>query len=145
MSVAVAWPMSTGVPSQLVCSALASAGTVRSGGVVSTTVTFCVPVAELPESSVAVHVTTVSPRGNTAGASFVIATSVSQMSAAVAWPMSTDVPSPLVCSAVTAPGTVSTGEVVSTTVTVIMPVDVLPLSSTAMKVTGVVPSGKTSG
>ena len=42
------------------------------GDVVSTIVTNCVPDTELPEVSVAVQVTIVSPRGNVSGASLVI-------------------------------------------------------------------------
>ena len=42
------------------------------GAVVSTTETVCVAVAKLPDESVAVHVTVVSPSGNESGASFVI-------------------------------------------------------------------------
>ena len=145
MSVALAWPMLTAVPSRLVCSALASSGTVRSGGVVSTTVTVVVPVAWLPESSVAVQVTVVLPRGNVAGASFVISTSASQMSVALAWPMLTAVPSRLVCSAVASSGTVRTGTVVSAIVTVCVSVAELPASSVAVHVTVVVPRGNTSG
>ncbi|SVA85972.1 uncharacterized protein METZ01_LOCUS138826 [marine metagenome] len=41
------------------------------GAVVSTTETVCVDVAKLPDESVAVHVTIVSPSGNESGASLV--------------------------------------------------------------------------
>src|SRR5215212_4896788 len=44
---------------------------VMTGGVTSTTVTFCVAVFVLPLVSVTVHVTVVSPSGNEAGALFV--------------------------------------------------------------------------
>ena len=47
-------------------------GAVTLGAVVSTTVTVCVAVAELPDESVAVHVITVSPSGNVSGESLVI-------------------------------------------------------------------------
>ena len=42
------------------------------GGTVSWTVTVCTAEFELPEMSVAVHVTIVVPNGNISGASFVI-------------------------------------------------------------------------
>ena len=42
------------------------------GAVVSTTETVCAAVAEFPDESVAVHVTTVSPSGKVSGASLVI-------------------------------------------------------------------------
>ena len=47
-------------------------GCSRIGAVVSTTVIVWVADAELPEESVAVQVTMVSPSGNTSGASLVI-------------------------------------------------------------------------
>ena len=47
------------------------------GAVVSTTVMVWVVEAELPEESVAVQVTIVSPSGNTVGASLVIVDTVS--------------------------------------------------------------------
>ena len=47
-------------------------GAVMLGGTVSWTVTDCTAEFELPEMSVAVHVTIVVPNGNISGASFVI-------------------------------------------------------------------------
>ena len=47
-------------------------GAVMLGGTVSWTVTVCTAEFELPEMSVAVHVTIVVPNGNISGASFVI-------------------------------------------------------------------------
>ena len=41
------------------------------GALVSTTETFCIAMAKLPEESVAVHLTIVSPSGNESGASLV--------------------------------------------------------------------------
>ena len=61
-----------------------SAGTVIDGAVVSSTMTFWVSLAELPDPSVAVQVTTVTPRPKLGGASLVIAGAGSQASAAVA-------------------------------------------------------------
>ena len=61
-SVAVADPIATTVCNP-VASAVTSPGKVNTGGVVSTTVTVCTPVDAFPSSSVAVHVTTVEPRG----------------------------------------------------------------------------------
>ena len=46
-------------------------GIINSGAVVSTTETVWVAVAEFPDESVAVHVTTVSPSGKVSGASLV--------------------------------------------------------------------------
>ncbi|MNI35688.1 hypothetical protein D3C73_897210 [compost metagenome] len=62
MSVPVAKPISTGVFSA-VASTVLSAGKVRVGFVVSTTVIFCTPVVTLPLASFAVQVTSVVPSG----------------------------------------------------------------------------------
>ena len=62
MSVATASPMSTGV-NIAVASLVMSSGTSRSGHVLSVMVIFCVLVIAFPFASVAVHVTTVVPRG----------------------------------------------------------------------------------
>ena len=48
-------------------------------------------------------------------------------------------------STVIAPGAVIAGTVVSTTVTSCVPVETLPLPSSAVQITGVVPSGKAPG
>ena len=76
---------------------LPSHSTVRSealvsivGGVVSSTVTVCVHVAELPAASVTVHVTVVSPNGKVPGASLVTV-STAQLSAVVGVPSATPV------------------------------------------------------
>ena len=63
-----------------------SAGAIIVGGVVSTTATICVAVAKFPVASVAVHVTMVSPTGNTEGASFVTEETPTR-SATTGWPM----------------------------------------------------------
>ena len=55
-----------------VASIWTSDGEIISGAVVSMTVIFWVVEAELPEESVAVQVTIVSPSGNTVGASLVM-------------------------------------------------------------------------
>ena len=55
-----------------VASDITFSGVVIIGAVVSTTVIVCVAVDELPEESVAVQVTMVSPRGKTSGALLVI-------------------------------------------------------------------------
>ena len=67
------------------------------GAVVSTTETVCVDIAKLPDESVAVHVTVVSPSGNESGASFVIEI-ISTESLAVDIPMSAKFPSMPVAS-----------------------------------------------
>ena len=58
----------------------------------STTETVCVAVAKLPDESVAVHVTVVSPSGNESGASLIIEI-ISTESLAVYVPMSAKFPS----------------------------------------------------
>ena len=96
-----------------VASAVTLAGGVTTGGVVSSTVTFWVAVAELPAASVAVQVTVVVPIGKPcAGASLLMAGLGSVSSVAVAVPKATVVNVP-VASAVTGPGTEITGGVVS--------------------------------
>ena len=69
-----------------------------------------------PAASVAVHVTIVVPTGNVTGASLLNEGTPSTRSVAVAVPMDTVVCAP-VASAVTSAGGVTTGPVVSTTVT----------------------------
>ena len=56
----------------LVASISISAGTVILGDVVSTMVTLCSILDSFPATSVAVHVTTVSPIGKNSGASLII-------------------------------------------------------------------------
>src|SRR5262249_37766578 len=92
-------------------------GTVRFGGLVSTMCTVWMAVPTFVESSVALHVTLVSPRENSCGALFVISGDRSQTSLAVACPMSTAVPPPGLPfaglhSAVTSFGAVTSGAVV---------------------------------
>src|SRR4029077_11030999 len=63
-SVAVGVANVTLAPAPLVCSTTMSAGLVRAGGVVSFTVMVKLVVLVLPEASLAVQVTVVTPRGN---------------------------------------------------------------------------------
>ena len=58
---------STVVDSEDVASTVTESGAVMLGSVVSIIVTVCVVVAELPDESVAVHVTIVFPNGNASG------------------------------------------------------------------------------
>ena len=84
------------------------------GSMLSTTVTVCVAVAVLPEASVTVHVTTVSPNEKLAGASLVVLATL-QLSAVVGVPKSTPVASQLAASTltVTATGAVIVGSILS--------------------------------
>ena len=79
------------------------------------TVTFWVAAAELPEPSVAVHVTMVSPSPNLAGALFVITGDEPLLSVAVAMPIFTVIGSTAAASTETSAGTVITGGVLSVT------------------------------
>ena len=72
LSVAVASPKSTSLFSILVASITISSGACKIGVVVSTTITFCSVVDAFPATSVAVHVTIVSPSGKNSGASLAI-------------------------------------------------------------------------
>ena len=86
------------------------------GAVVSTTETVCVALAKLPDESVAVHVTMVSPSGNESGASLVtVLTSI--ISSAIATPNSISVTKLPVASTIMLEGENISGEVVSTIVT----------------------------
>jgi len=131
----------TTAPAALVASAVMFAGTVTAGFVVSKTVTvrFAVPV--LPAPSVAKQVTVVVPRGNVlpeAGVQFGISAPLTR-SVADAVKLTT-APEALVASAVMGAGTVTTGFVVSLTVTVKLALPVLPAVSVAVQVTVVLPS-----
>ena len=137
MSVAVACPISTGVLIAIASAVLAS-GTVNTGFVVSTIVISCFAVETLPFSSVAVHVTVVVPSLYFAGASFVITTL--NISLAVAPPILTGVSNPI-ASAVTGPGTTSTGFVVSVIVIICSAVETFPFASVAVHLTVVIPTG----
>ena len=106
-------------PEAPVASTLASPGRLRTGSVVSSTVTVNEPVVLLPESSTAVHVTNVAPRGNLrpdAGEQATVGDG-STTSEAVASGGSTFAPPVVLPSVVKLAGTVMTGGVESTTVT----------------------------
>ena len=60
-SLEIGLPSATVLESADLASAIIESGTVILGAVVSTIVTVCVALAELPDVSVAVHVTVVSP------------------------------------------------------------------------------------
>src|SRR6266850_2144422 len=129
-------------PAALVASTVAFAGTVMTGPVVSVTVTVNDAVLWLPCASVAVHVTVVAPTGNVdplAGVQ-VVATAPSSVSVADAVKVKT-APAALVASTVAFAGTVTTGPVVSVTVTVKVLVPAFAWLSVAVHVTVVAPTG----
>ncbi len=74
LSVALTSPKSTSLLSILVASIIMSSGACKIGNVLSTTITFCSVVDVLPTTSVAVHVTKVSPSGKNSGALLIIET-----------------------------------------------------------------------
>jgi hypothetical protein len=126
-----------------VASTVAFAGTVTTGPVVSATVTVKDAVPLLPLASVAVQLTVVAPSGNVdplAGV-HVTARGPSTRSVAVAVKLNA-APVALVASTVTFAGTVTTGPVVSVTVTVKEAAPLLAFVSVAVQVTVVAPSGK---
>ena len=143
MSVAVT-TKSTTAPVAPVASAMIGSGTVITGGVVSTTVTVKLEVDSLPAESVAVTFTVVSPSAKVLSPGGVTTTTGagSTISAAVTTKFTTAPDGP-VASATIGSGTVITGGVVSTTVTVKLDDDSLPSKSVAVTLTVVVPSGKT--
>ena len=106
-------------PDALVASTDAFPGTVTTGLVVSTTVTVNEAVRLLPRVSVAEHVTVVAPSGNVMplGGAQLTTMLPSTMSMADAEKVN-GAPDGLVASSVAFPGTVTTGGVVSRTVTV---------------------------
>ena len=94
---------------------------------------------ELPDESVAVHVTVVSPTGKNSGASLVIdATFI--MSYAVASPNSIILLDKSVASATMSEGTETSGAVVSIIVTTWVACEVLPEVSVTVQVTVVLPN-----
>src|SRR2546422_4363482 len=140
VSVAEAVKVNT-APVAPVASTVAFAGTVTTGPVVSFTVTVKVLVPMLAWLSVAVHVTVVGPNGNVdplAGVQFA-ATLPSSRSVAEAVKVNT-APAALVASTVAFAGTVTTGPVVSFTVTVNDSALWLPCASVALQVTVVGPN-----
>src|SRR3989454_175359 len=140
-SVAEAVKVNT-APAALVASTVAAAGTVRTGPVVSFTVTVNDAAVWLPCASVAPQVTVVAPNGNVAPPAGVqlVATAPSSVSVADAVKVNT-APVALVASTVAFAGTVTTGPVVSLTVTVNVLVPTLAWLSVALHVTVVAPNG----
>ena len=110
----------------------------------STTVTNCVSDAALPEVSVAVQVTTVSPRGNDSGASL-DTESISEISSVINSPKSSILVSIPMASISISLGTNIIGFFVSITFTLCVWVNWLPDWSVATHVTIVSPNGNTSG
>jgi hypothetical protein len=142
ISVAVAANVTT-APALVMQGTLLLVGQVITGGVVSTTVTVKLHEALFPLASVAVQVTVVVPIRKVlpdAGVQTITGFG-SQMSVAVAWNVAT-APAGLVHSRVIFAGQVMTGGVVSTTVTVKLHEELLPLASVAVQVTVVVPIRK---
>ena len=125
-------------------SALTAGGAASDGGTVSRTVTDCPAVAALPAASAAVHVTTVVPIGNTAGASL-SSEATPTASVASAAPMSTAAPAGESASAAASGGADTDGGTASRTVTDCLAVAALPAASAAVHVTTVVPIGNTAG
>src|SRR3989441_6684477 len=128
-------------PVALVASAVAFAGTVTTGPVVSVTVTVNDAALWLPCASVALQVTVVAPTGNVAplAGAHVVATGPSSVSVADAVKLYAAPVAP-VASTVAFAGTVTTGPVVSVTVTVNDAALWLPCASVALQVTVVGPT-----
>ena len=141
---AVAAPWSTAVPDGPAASARAAAGAYTDGGVVSDTETTCESDASLPAASDAVHVTTVLPTGNAAGASLVTAATPTASDASGS-PMSTTLESAAAASTATSAGARTSGGVVSDMATVCRACAALPAASAAVHVTTVSPTGYDAG
>ena len=138
-SVAVALPIATSVVVP-VASAFILAGGVTVGAPPSVIVTVCVAVPVLPASSVAVHVTTVTPTGKGPVLSAVTVTEPSTKSVALAAPRPTAVVVP-VDGALTSAGASTLGGVLSVTVIVCVAEPELPALSVAVHITVVEPTG----
>jgi hypothetical protein len=128
-------------PAGPVASIVAFAGTVRTGGAVSVTVTVNEAEPVLPRVSVAVQVTVVALSGNVEplGGVQLTGRAPSMLSVADAEYVNT-APAGPVASIVAFAGTVRTGGAVSLTVTVNEAEPALPCASVAAQVTVVVPS-----
>jgi hypothetical protein len=125
-----------------VASTLAFAGTVTTGPVVSATVTVNDAARLLPRASVAVHVTVVVPSGKVAPLAGVQVTATTPSTASVAEVVKLNAaPVAPVASTLAFAGTVTTGPVVSATVTVKEAAAALLRASVAVHVIVVVPSG----
>ena len=135
-SVASADPMETGV-SRAAASTTISFGIFKTGGVVSTTVTFCLYTEELRFSSVAVQMTAVWPSGKSAGA-FEMTPVTLKISVAAGVSKRIPVFRPA-ASTVRSAGFTISGAVVSTTVMVCVLVEMFPLASVAFQVITVLP------
>ena len=136
-------PKLTTLLSNPIASTVTSLGAVIFGAVVSTTVTVCVAVTKLPDESVAIHVTTVSPNGNTSGASFAIitgCTSITVGATSFTTFSSIDVASKIIFS-----GEMICGIVVSITEIFCVVVAMFPASSDAIHVIVVSPMLKEIG
>src|SRR5258708_2297873 len=112
------------------------------GLVVSRTTTRCVQVLELPLVSVTVQVTRLVPAAKSDGA-LLVTEATAQLSLVTGAPRATLVaPQPALAETVTSAGQVMVGDSVSLMVTVKVQVLLLPLESTAVLVTVVIPTGK---
>ena len=121
-----------------------STDTVIVGFILSVTVTFWVAVAVLPEPSVTVHVTVVSPIGKTVGHHCL----PKPQSSCLLSPASKVTPvavQPVTVVTSTSAGAVIVGFILSVTVTFWVPVAVLPEPSVTVHVTVVSPSWKAEG
>jgi len=116
------------------------------GGMLSLTVTVCVHVFVLPDPSVTVQVTVVTPNGKEEGALFVTKAIV-QLSVAIGVPILTPVAMhPLLVTALTFDGQLTIiGGTLSVTITVCAHVAELPAASFTVQMTVVEPNGKATG
>jgi hypothetical protein len=129
-------------PVALVASTVALAGTVTTGPVVSATVTVKDAAPLFPCVSVAVQLTVVGPSGNVDPLAGLQVTGRGPSTPSLADAVKLNAaPVAPVASTVAFAGTVTTGPVVSATVTVNEPAPLLPLASVAVQVTVVAPSG----
>src|SRR5919109_913417 len=144
MSVAEAVKLNV-APVAPVASTVAFAGTVTTGFVVSATVTVNEAEPMFPAASVALHVTVLVPRGNSAPLAGVQVAASGPSTVSVAEAAKLNVaPVALVASTVAFAGTVTTGFVVSATVTVNDAEPVFPAASVALHVTVFVPRGNSA-
>ena len=131
----------TTAPDELVASAAIFAGKFRVGGVVSSTVTVKLPLAVLLCASVAEQLTVVAPNANVPAEAGEHATKTEPSTRSEDEAVNvTTAPEELVASAVMFAGKFRVGGVVSCTMTVKLPLDVLPCASVAEQLTVVVPS-----
>ena len=122
------------------------AGQLIVGSSTSVTVTFWLQVAVLPDPSVTVQVTTVTPIGNNAGA-LLVTLATAQLSAVTGTPKATPlaVHNPASVFTDTSIGQVIVGSSISVTVTFWLQLAVLPLKSVTVHITTVTPIGNTAG